>query len=612
MPRARPLQTARDAGDSEPAALFRFQNAPVLIAMVWKASPRIVLGIATLRLARAVFPVAMLWTWMLVIDTVVRDVRTTGAISHYLWALVLLECALGVSNDVAGRAVNLLMARLAGRFNLSEGVRFMDHADTLDLATLDDPARQDMFDRARGQSGQIAAFAALTAAAQDTLTLVLFVTVLYTISAGFASLMLLVTIPECLATLHFARQRHRESRIHTADRRLLEYLRNLPVSPHTAKEVKTLGIAPHLTALFADTAARLHERRHRLVTRHALIGGALRALSIAAYYGTYAVGLAAVMSGRATLGSLLIVMRSITRSRQYVDQIVTNLSEATVGDLRVGDLLAYFEAKPTLPAVASGRCAPRPIVKGLEFEHVTFCYPDGPGPVLQDVNLVVRPGETLAVVGESGAGKTTLVKLMAGLYAPTDGRITLDGVDLRDYDPGDLRRQIGIVWQDYVRYDLTVRQNIGFGCFEALDDDARLDAAARASAIDGVIGRWPRKYDQMLGRRFAGGVRLSGGEWQRIALARAYFRDPQILILDEPTAALDPRTERVIFEQCAKRMRQRLVVLISHRLSTVRTASHVVMLKGGRVREHGTHPELMAGGGAYAHMFASPSDGLRP
>jgi ATP-binding cassette subfamily B protein len=610
MAKLRPPRPGRYITDAD-GGLFRFQHAPVLIRMVWNASRGMVLGIAALRLIRAVLPVAMLWTWMLVIDAVVRDMSTTGTISRYLWTLVLLECALGVSNDAAGRALGVLMIRLASRFNLSQGVRFMEHADALDLATLDDPARQDMFDRARGQAGHIAAFAALTAAAQDLLTVALLTTMLFNISAGFASLLLLVAIPECLATLHFARQRHAEARSHTGDRRMLEYLRNLPVSPHTAKEVKTLGIAPHLTALYADTAARLHEGWHRLGTRRALIGGTLRAVSIAAYYGSYLVGLTYVMRGDATLGSLLIITRSIARSRQYAEQIVTNLSQATIGDLRMGDLLAYFDAKPTLSAVAGGRRAPRPVIRGLELENVTFRYPDSPEAALHDVTFSVRPGETLALVGESGAGKTTLVKLMARLYDPTDGRITLDGVDLREYDPEDLRRQIGIVWQDFVRYDLTVRENIGFGCVDALDDDGRLDAAARASSIDGVIDRWPEKYDQMLGRRFAGGVSLSGGEWQRLALARAYFRDPQILILDEPTAALDPRTERVIFEQCAERMRGHLVVLISHRLSTVRTASRVLMLKGGRVHEHGTHPELMARRGPYARMFGSQAEGLR-
>jgi len=611
MRERRLLQPIRHDTDADGGSPFRFQHACVLLRMLWGTSPGIMLGIAALRLVRAILPAAMLWTWMLVIDTVVRDKSTAGLISRQLWTLVLLECAFGVSNDAAGRAVGVLMARLGSRFSLVQDVRFMEHADALDLATLDDPARQDMFDRARGQVGHVAAFAALTAAAQDALTVTLFTVMLFNISAGFASLLLLVAVPECLATFHFARQRHSAARSHTADRRLLEYLRNLPVSPHTAKEVKTLSIGRHLTARYADTAARLHEGWHRLGTRHALVGGALRTVSIAAYYGSYIVGLATVMSGHVSLGSLLITMRSIARSRQYAEQIVTNLSEATVGDLRMGDLLAYFDAKPALPAVTDGRRAPRPIVRGLELENVTFRYPDSVQAAVQNVSFFVRPGERLALVGESGAGKTTLVKLMARLYDPTDGRITLDGVDLRNYDPEDLRRQIGIVWQDFVRYHLTVRENIGFGCIDALDDDARLDAAARASSIDHVIGQWPEKYDQMLGRRFAGGVTLSGGEWQRLALARAYFRDPQILILDEPTAALDPRTERLIFEQCAERMRGRLVVLISHRLSTVRTANRVMMLRGGRVHEHGTHPELMARRGAYARMFASDAEGLR-
>jgi ATP-binding cassette subfamily B protein len=317
------------------------------------------------------------------------------------------------------------------------------------------------------------------------------------------------------------------------------------------------------------------------------------------------------LAGSISLGTFTFLTGAFARSRSYIERILAGFNDVSEQAVFLKDLFEFFEMQPAIRSGAAAHPAPRPIRRGFEFQSVSFAYPGSDRLVVQNINFSLHPSEKVALIGENGAGKTTLVKLLARLYDPTAGRILLDGVDLREYDVEDLRREIGVIFQDFMRYEMVIRENIGFGNIDSLDDQDRIESAARKSLAESVIDRLPKGYDQMVGRRFEGGVDLSGGEWQKIALARAYMRDAQLLILDEPTATLDARAEYEVFQRFAELTRGRMAVLISHRFSTVRMADRILVLQGGAVGEQGSHEELVSLGGHYAELFELQAAGYR-
>jgi ATP-binding cassette subfamily B protein len=311
------------------------------------------------------------------------------------------------------------------------------------------------------------------------------------------------------------------------------------------------------------------------------------------------------------VGDLTFLAGAFSRSRANLETLFSMFTNVADQALFLNDLFEFFRMRPTVQSKPGALPAPRPIRNGFEFRKVSFQYAGSERMVLRDVSFRLEAGERIALIGENGAGKTTLVKLLARLYDPSNGVILLDGIDLRDYSVEDLRKEIGVIFQDYMRYEMAVRENIGFGRIEDLADEPRLREAARKSLAEAVIGRLPQGLEQMLGRRFDGGVDLSVGEWQKMALARAYMRDAQVLILDEPTASLDARAEYEVFLRFADLTRGRMAVLISHRFSTVRMADRILVLEGGGIREQGTHEELLGLGGHYAELFRLQAAGYK-
>src|SRR5438094_10439523 len=315
--------------------------------------------------------------------------------------------------------------------------------------------------------------------------------------------------------------------------------------------------------------------------------------------------------GAFTIGTLTFLAGSFRQSRSLIQSVLISLSSIYEQSLYLSDLFTFFDVRPSVVSKPGARAVPRPLQSGFRFENVGFRYPGSERWAVRGLSFSFEPHERIALVGENGAGKTTLVKLLARLYDPDEGRILLDGVDLRDYDLDSLRRNIGIIFQDFVRYDFILKENIGVSQVEALDDEERVRAAARRSLADSVASRLEQGYDHMLGRRFEGGVELSGGGWQKVALGRAYMRDAQVLILDEPTASLDARAEYEVFLRFAELTKGRMAVLISHRFSTVRMADRILVLQGGELIDQGTHEELVARGGLYAELFSLQAAGYR-
>jgi len=594
------------------ARLASLRNIMPLLRMVWETSPPLVVASTVFRLFRALLPLAMLWVSKLIIDGVVAWITRRSGILAGIWKLVALELALAIASDVLGRANTLCDSLLGDRFTNRVSVRLMEHASRLDLASFEDPVFYDKLDRARRQTtGRMGLLAALLNIGQDAVTLASLSTGLIVFSPWLLVLLAAAVVPSFLGETHFTSLAYSILYKRTPERRKLDYLRLLGASSQSAKEVKIFGLGAYLSKHYDEVSAEIFKENKVLAMRRAFLGSVLNVVSTGGYYGAYAVVLARTLAGAVSLGSFTFLTGAFNRSRAYIEKILSGFNDISEQAVFLKDLFDFFAMKPTIRAAPHAIPAPRPIRQGFEFRHVGFAYAGSDRMVIQDINFTLHLDEKLALIGENGAGKTTLVKLLARLYDPTEGQILLDGKDLREYDVDDLRREIGVIFQDYMRYDLLVRENIGFGKVEALDDRLLMESAAVKSLAKGVIDRLPNGYDQMVGRRFEGGVDLSGGEWQKFALARAYMRDAQLLILDEPTATLDARAEYQVFQRFSELTRARMAVLISHRFSTVRMADRILVLADGSIQEQGSHEQLLSLGGRYAELFELQAAGYR-
>jgi ATP-binding cassette subfamily B protein len=592
---------------------------PPFLGLVWRTHRGLAVSMVVLRLLRAFIPVAVLWVGKLIIDAVVAA-RGGALETGYLWQLVWIEITLAVAGEALARASSIVESLLGDLFSNRTSVRLMQHAATLDLYQFENPDFYDQLERARRQTtGRIGLLAQLLSMSQDALTLVSLSAALLVYSPWLLLLLALAVVPGFLGEAHYASLEYSLLFRRTPERRQLDYLRYLGASASPAKEVQLFGLAPWLVERYRVLSDRFYEENKRLTIRKSAVAMLLSVIGVFGYYGAYAVILLRAALGAITLGSLTFLAASFMRSRDLIQRLLMGASEIYTQCLYLKDLFDFFETKPTVASRAGAPAVPRPLREGFVFEGVGYCYPGSETWALRNLNLSLRPGERLALVGGNGAGKTTLVKLLARLYDPTEGRILLDGRDLRDYDLTSLRRNVGVIFQDFYRYDLRFDENIGVGEIERvrehLDGDSQtppvIVSAAEKALATTLLARLPEKYRQMLGRRFEGGVDLSGGEWQKIALARAYMRDAQVLILDEPTASLDARAEYEVFRRFAELMGGRMAVIISHRFSTVRMADRIIVLDDGGLVEQGTHARLVASGGLYAELFALQAEGYR-
>jgi ATP-binding cassette subfamily B protein len=585
---------------------------PPLLRMVWQTSPSITTATVLLRLLAAVIPVGQLWIGKLIMDQVGRAITGRPMDHQRIWVLVAYEIGLVVLGDLLSRAINLCDSLLGDKFTNHVSLRLMEHATQLDLVSFEDPVFYDKLDRARRQTtARLGMLAVLAGMGQQTLTLLSLSAAVVSFSPWFLVLLVAAVIPAFLGETRFAMLAYSILYRWTPERRELDYLRMLGASSQSAKEVKIFGLGQYL----ADRSRVLFDRFYRenkaLAIKRAASGSLLNLLPTAGYYGAYILILVRTLSGALSLGSLTFLAGAFARSRGLIESLFSSLNNIAEQALYIKDLFDFFETKPSIASRPNAVPAPRPIKSGFEFRNVSFAYPGSDRQVLQGISFRFDANERIALIGENGAGKTTLVKLIARLYDPTEGAILLDGVDLREYDVESLRSEIGVIFQDYMRYDMIARENIGFGRVEELDNQERIVGASQKSLAESVIAQLPLGYQQMLGRRFENGVDLSAGQWQKIALARAYMRDAQVLILDEPTASLDARAEYEVFLRFADLTRGRMAVLISHRFSTVRMADRILVLADGAIIEQGSHRQLVALGGRYAELFELQAAGYR-
>jgi ATP-binding cassette subfamily B protein len=586
------------------ARIAALRNVPPVLTLAWEASPRELGFSLAFRLLSALLPISSLWIAKLIVDRVVAAATHPGGDTQMIWGLVAAEFGLVATGELLMRATEYSDGLLAMRFANSINLRIMEHASTLDLATLEDPAFLDKMDRARSQSGgvRIDLLGSIGQVCQSMIMLVSYALGTLWFSPLLFVLLVGSVIPAFIGEIHYTTLSYQLLVARTPHMRLLDYLRLLAASYETAKEVKVFGLETWLISRYRELADLCLREQMTLNRRRALGGAALVTIGTAGYYLAYAIVLVRTLRGELSVGDLTFLAGTFLRARGSLQGVFSAVSSMAQQSLFVTSLFEFLALRPRIVSPPNARLAPRPIRRGLEFRNVSFRYGNGKQ-VLRNVSFTLAPGERVALVGENGAGKTTIVKLTARIYDPTAGVILLDGVDLREYSVKDLQHEIGVIFQDYLQFQMSARDNIGFGRIEYIDDLVRVRRAAEKSHASEVIARLPGAYDQMLGRRFSEGIELSGGEWQRIALSRAHMRDPQLLILDEPTAALDARAEFQIFRSFVELAQNRMTLLISHRFSTVRMADRILVLDSGEIRERGTHQELITLGGQYAELF---------
>jgi ATP-binding cassette subfamily B protein len=593
--------------------LAALRHVVPLLRLVYETHRGFTAAILVLRVVRAFVPLGILWVGKLIIDDVVAAVAAPATVDWgRLGGLVALEAAFAVAGEGLARLSSLLESLLGDLFSNRVSVRLMRHAATLDLSQFEDPETYDHLERARRQTvNRIGLLALLLATVQDLITLGSLAGVLLIELPWLLLLLFVAVVPAFLGEAHFAALGYSLLFSWTPERRLLDYLRYMGASDESAKEVKLFGLSDFLVGRYAKLSDEFYQANRRLAVRRNVVSTALVAIGTLAYYGAYGVIIYLTVHGRFTIGTLTFLAGSFRQSRDLIQRILLSLSQIYEQSLYLRDLFTFFEVRPRVTSQPGAPSVPVPITTGFEFQDVGFRYPGSERWAVRHLTFRMAAGERVALVGENGAGKTTLVKLLARLYDPDEGRVLLDGRDLREYDIESLRRNIGVIFQDFVRYDFVLRENIAVSQIDALAEDARIREAARRSLAESVVQRLEHGYDQMLGRRFDGGVELSGGEWQKVALGRAYMREAQVLILDEPTAALDARAEYEVFLRFAELTKGRTAVLISHRFSTVRMAERILVLKDGELVEQGTHEELVTRGGLYAELFGLQAAGYR-
>jgi ATP-binding cassette, subfamily B, bacterial len=603
------------SAENKPNIRDRFKalgNLPSFLKEVYQTSPALTIGNTLLRLIRSAMPLLALYIGKLIIDEVLMLVNTHSQNFTHLFWLIGAEFSLAILGDLLARGISLTDSLLGDLFANKTSVKLMQHAASLDLAQFEDATFYDKLERARQQTaGRTVLLSQTLAQGQDAITMGLLLVGLITFNPWLILLLLVAVIPSFLGELHFNAKSYSLQYGWTPQRRELDYYRFIGASDETAKEVKLFGLSDFLIERFSNLSVKYFQENRKLSIERASWGSLLLAIGTLGYFGAYLIIILQAVKGVVSIGSLTFLAGSFRQLRSLLEGILGRFNSISQGALYLNDMFEFYKIEPKITSPLRARAFPNPIKEGFVFENVGFKYPNSDKWANRYLNFTLQFGEKLALVGENGAGKTTLVKLLGRLYDPDEGRILLDGFDLKEYNLQELREHIGVIFQDFQKFQFTAGDNIAVGDIAEREELPELKRAAEQSLADSVIDKLPLNYDQPLGRRFAKGIELSGGEWQKVALARAYLRQADVLILDEPTAALDARAEYEVFKRFAELTKGKTAVLISHRFSTVRMADRILVLDKGQLLEIGTHEELLAKNGRYAELFYLQAEGYR-
>ena len=615
-PDRRPRSEETNGGNRIREFWEALRNTPEAFRLVWSASRSAALVGIGLTIIAAFLPAAQAWAGKLIIDAILEagaQAMGTGDGLRHVLPFVILELALvlisSLTSQIRTLSDHVLQSQLTNHINSL----IIRKAISLDLQFFEDPVFYDTLQNARrrADSSALSIVRSTLQMAQQVITLISLVALLIRFSPWLAVIVFIAAVPSFLSQSQYAERAFRAVSRRAPESRLLNYLEMLLTGNESVKEVKLFGLGEPLLARYRELFMQFYEEDRAIAQKRTLAGLGWGMLSNLVYYGSYGWIVLRTIGGLITLGDMTMFLSIFRQSQRAIQSLLDSLNRLYESNLFLDNLITFLALEPVLVAPGNGRIAPEPIRHGIEFRNVTFRYPGSDVDVLRSINLTIEPGEHIALVGLNGAGKTTLIKLLTRLYDPTHGQILLDGVDLRDYDLQSLHQRFGVIFQDFVRYQFSVRENIGFGQIDAAEDMARIRAAADRGGATEVIEGLPEGYESVLGRRWERGQELSGGEWQKIALARAFMRKAEVLVLDEPTSALDAEAEYEIFKRFGELMEGRIAVLISHRFSTVRMADRIVVLSEGRIHELGTHDQLIERNGAYARLFNLQAEGYR-
>lgn len=592
--------------------MLSLSNLPRFFKLIWETHPRMAFANILLRLLKSLIPLAMLIIGKEIIDEVILQTGQEVKSLTRIWTLIGAELVLVVLSEILNSSIILLDSLLGDLVSNKTSVALIKHAATLDLYQFEDADFYDKLERARRQTNsRTILMSQVLGQVQDIITLFSLGGGLIAFNPWLLLILVVAVIPSFVGESRFNRMNYSLTRSWTPERRELDYLRYIGASDQTAKEVKVFNLSSFLEERFDNLSRRYYEANKALAIKRATWGLGLSFLSTLAYYGAYLYIVWQAVQALITIGTLTFLAGSFDRMRNLLQQIMSRFSKITESALYLQDLFDFFDIQSTIRSAPDALPFPKVIKEGFTFEGVSFRYPNSDKWAIRDLSFHLPVGKKLALVGENGAGKTTLVKLLARLYEPDSGRILVDGIDLRRIELHSLRENIGVIFQDYVRFNLRAGENIAVGDIREKESEEKIRLAAEKSLADPLIQEFPQKYEQMLGKRFHDGLELSGGQWQKIALARAYLRNAQLLILDEPTASLDARAEKEVFDRFTELIAGKTAVLISHRFSTVRMADIILFLEKGQLLEMGSHHELLEANGKYAELFLLQAQGYQ-
>ncbi len=606
--------------DSEPGApdgvrrlAGLFQYAGRAFTLVWQTHRLLTVALALLSVLAGVVPAGIAYVGKLIVDGAVLAMKSgTSEDTRRVLLVIVAEFGLVAIQAAAQRGIDVSQSLLRALLGQRVNELVLEKALTLSLREFEDSEFYDRMTRARREASTrpLSLVMRTFGLAQNAISLVAYASLILAFSPLALLVLLLAALPAFVAETRFSDDAFRLFRWRAPEARKQMYLETVMAREDHAKEVKLFGLGPLLMSRYRAIFREVYAEDRALALRRGIWGLLLGLLGTSALYGAYAWIALATIGGTLTLGAMTMYLLVFKQGQSALTAMLRSIGGMYEDNLYISNLYEFLEHP--VPIEAGKRTVGSKPGDGLRLEHVGFMYPGSTRKVLDDVSLRIRPGEKLALVGENGAGKTTLIKLISGLYEPTEGRVLLDGLPISEWDVGALRRRVGVIFQDFVRYQFLLGENIGVGDVAGFDDEARWRRAAQQGMADGVVRELPDGYRTQLGRWFGGGLELSGGQWQKVALARAFMRrDADLLVLDEPTSAMDAEAEALIFQRFKQLTHNKMAILISHRFSTVRMADRIVVLSEGKVREEGSHEVLLEQAGRYARLFELQAAGYR-
>ncbi|MFT5755224.1 MAG: ATP-binding cassette subfamily B protein [Flavobacterium sp.] len=584
---------------------------PRFFKEIWQTNKKLFLISALCRLIAALLPVVILWVGKIIIDEIIRITTQGEKDFSELWKYVLLEFILVVLSDLMSRAISLTDGILGDQYNINTSVKIIEKTNEVDISLLENSEFYDKLERARTQTmGRVDLMSNVLGQAQTTISILTLVAGLIYFEPYLIILLVLSIIPSFINEVRFSQQQYSLARSWTAERRELDYLRFIGANDKTAKEIKLFGLTNFVVNRFRNLAIKYFNLNKTLVIKRSSYGFLFNLLGSISYYAAYVFIIYRVLSGVITLGELTFLSGSFNRLMKSLQDFFSKFTRISESSLYLKDYFDFIDISID-PKTAEDIPLPKVIQKGFEFKNVFFAYPESENQILKDVSFSIKAGEKIAFVGQNGAGKTTLTKLLLRFYEPTSGEILLDGININRYNKSEYQAYFGVLFQDFFRYEFTVRENIAIGKIDEIENQERIEKAAKLSLADEVVSELASGYDQQLGKRFVKGQELSGGQWQKIALARAYMKNAEVMILDEPTSALDAKAESEVFERFIHLIKNKTSVIISHRFSTVRQADRIIVLQEGKILESGTHEQLMTNNKLYAQLFTLQAEGYK-